>query len=74
MFDIPTLIHNGGLLLIAFIVFAETGLLFGFFLPGDTLLLSAGVIASQGQLNIFQTVPIIIIAAIAGNTAGYYIG
>ena len=74
MFDVPHLIEAGGLLVIAFIVFAETGLLFGFFLPGDTLLLSAGVFASQGKLSIFAAIPVVIISAIVGNTAGYYIG
>lgn len=74
MFDVAQIIEAGGLLLIIFIVFAETGLLFGFFLPGDTLLLSAGVFASQGHLSIYSAVPAIILAAIAGNTVGYYIG
>lgn len=74
MFDIPALIETGGLLLIILIVFAETGLLFGFFLPGDTLLLSAGVFASQGHFSIYTAVPAIILAAVLGNTVGYYIG
>lgn len=74
MFDVAHIIEVGGLLLIAGIIFAETGLLFGFFFPGDTLLLSAGVFASQGKLSIFATIPVIVVAAILGNTAGYYIG
>lgn len=74
MFDVAQIIEAGGLLLILLIVFAETGLLFGFFLPGDTLLLSAGVFAAQGQLSIYTAIPAIIIAAILGNTVGYYIG
>lgn len=74
MLDPTHLIEVGGLLLIAFIVFAETGLLFGFFLPGDTLLLSAGIFASQGQFSIYHAIPVVLVAAILGNTAGYYIG
>lgn len=74
MLDPTHLIEVGGLLLIAFIVFAETGLLFGFFLPGDTLLLSAGVFASQGRFSIYIAIPVVIVAAILGNTVGYIIG
>ncbi len=48
--NIEQLIQSGGLLLIGAIVFAESGLLIGFFLPGDTLLLSAGVFAAQDKL------------------------
>ena len=74
MLDPAQLVEAGGLLLIALIVFAETGLLFGFFLPGDTLLLSAGVFAAQGQFSIYTAIPVVIVAAILGNTVGYYIG
>src|ERR1700694_470828 len=74
MLDTTHLIAAGGLLLISFIIFAETGLLFGFFFPGDTLLLSAGVFISQGKLSIFTVIPVVVVSAIAGNTVGYYIG
>lgn len=74
MLDVAHIIESGGLLLIALIVFAETGLLFGFFLPGDTLLLSAGIFAAQGKLSLPVSILIIIIASIAGNVAGYHIG
>lgn len=73
VFD-PETIANAGLLLIAFIVFAECGLLFGFVFPGDTLLFAAGFIASQGQLDITQLVAVIVIASILGGQAGYAIG
>ncbi len=59
---------------LAFIVFAESGLLIGFFLPGDSLLITAGIIASQGHLNILLILLLVIIAAIAGDSAGYFIG
>ncbi len=56
------------------IIFAETGLLVGFFLPGDTLLFTAGFLASQGKLNIWILFPICLFAAIVGNSVGYAIG
>lgn len=74
MFDVEHLIQSGGLLLIALIVFAETGLLVGFFLPGDTLLFTAGFFAAQGNLPLPELLAVLIIAAIAGNTVGYEIG
>jgi membrane-associated protein len=62
-------------LLIAAIVFAESGLLIGFFLPGDTLLLSAGVLAAQGKLpHIAIVILVIIFASLLGDNAGYSIG
>lgn len=74
MFEVSNIIQSGGLLLIAFIVFAETGLLVGFFLPGDTLLLAAGVFAAQGKLPLGLTIIVIILASIVGNVVGYEIG
>ena len=56
------------------IVFCETGLLVGFFLPGDSLLVTAGLVASQGKLNIFYLNLLLIAAAIAGDSVGYFIG
>ena len=50
--DVETLVRVGGLTAMTIIVFAETGLLIGFFLPGDSLLVTAGVFAGTGQLNI----------------------
>jgi membrane-associated protein len=74
MFDVANIIESGGLLLIGIIVFAETGLLIGFFLPGDTLLLSAGVFAAQHKLPLGWAILVIILASIAGNVVGYNIG
>jgi membrane-associated protein len=70
----PESIAQAGLWLIALIVFTESGLLVGFFLPGDTLLFAAGILASQGGLNIYVTITVIAIAAIVGDNVGYTIG
>lgn len=72
--DVTSLIQSGGLLMIVLIVYAESGLMVGFFLPGDTLLLSAGVLAAQGQFPIELTIALIALAAIAGDNTGYTIG
>jgi membrane-associated protein len=56
------------------IVFAESGLLIGFFLPGDSLLFTAGFLASQGFLNIWLLVPVIFVAAVTGDSVGYAFG
>lgn len=74
MFDIETIISAGGLLLIAGIIFAESGLLVGFFLPGDTLLFGAGLAASQGRFSLFWLILWTALAAIIGDNVGYSIG
>ncbi len=56
------------------IVFAETGLLVGFFLPGDSLLFTAGVIAGQGKLDLWLLLPGVAVAAVLGDQLGYTIG
>ena len=56
------------------IVFCETGLLAGFFLPGDSLLVTAGLVASQGKLDIVKLNLLLMAAAILGDSAGYAIG
>lgn len=56
------------------IVFVETGLLVGFFLPGDSLLVSAGLLASQGYLNVWALGGLCSVAAVAGDQVGYLIG
>ena len=56
------------------IVFAETGLLIGFFLPGDSLLFTAGVLAGQSRLDLWLLLPGAFIAAVAGDQVGYMIG
>lgn len=68
------LIQSGGILLIAAIVFAESGLLVGFFLPGDTLLFTAGFFAAQGHLSIGWLLMAVILAAIIGDNVGYSFG
>ncbi len=73
-FDPEKLIISGGLLLIAAIIFAECGLLFGVVFPGDTLLVAVGVLAAQGQLSLLTALLVIISSAILGGIAGYYIG
>lgn len=70
----PEAIASAGIWLIALIVFAESGLLIGFFLPGDTLLVAAGVLAAGGALPIGYTILAIIIAAVIGDNVGYSIG
>lgn len=74
MFDIDRILQSGGIVAVGLIVFAESGLLIGFFLPGDTLLFAAGVFAGQGKLSLGWLLPTIIIAAIAGYQVGYIIG
>lgn len=74
MFDINHIIQVGGLLLIAAIIFAESGMMVGFFFPGDTLLLSAGVLADGGKLSLWSAIIVIAVAAIAGDNVGYQIG
>lgn len=72
--DPTTIVQSGGILLVGAIIFAESGLLIGFFLPGDTLLLTAGVFAAQGLLPLFWLLLTIVIAAILGDNVGYSIG
>ncbi len=68
------MVQQGGVPLVALIVFAETGLLVGFFLPGDTLLFVAGVGAATGYLNIWELTGALIAAAIIGDQLGYFLG
>ncbi len=72
--DLAHLIEAGGILLVAAIVFAESGLLIGFFLPGDSLLFTAGLLSAQGHMSIVPLVLIVTAAAIAGDSVGYNIG
>ncbi len=74
MFDLVMLIKTIGYLGIFGIVFAESGLFFGFFLPGDSLLFTAGLLASQGWFNIWLLVSGTFIAAVAGDSVGYAFG
>ncbi len=74
--EIEPLIRAIGVLGIMAIIFSETGLLVGFFLPGDTLLFAAGILTHQGTLglNIHLLVLLLSLAAVAGNTVGYLFG
>src|ERR1035437_2818850 len=71
-----SIILYGGIYLLLFFVFAETGLFVGFFLPGDSLLFTAGLFCSTGiiKLHLVMLVILIILAAVAGNMVGYAFG
>lgn len=72
--DVKSIIEWGGLLAICVIVFVETGLFFGFFLPGDSLLVTAGIIAATGNLSLSALLVFVTLCAIAGDQCGYFIG
>lgn len=74
--DAQHIISKGGFYLILFVIFAETGLFFGFFLPGDYLLFLAGMFVATGALDVGIVTMILglIFAAIAGNFVGYWFG
>jgi membrane-associated protein len=74
LYDVEGLIRWGGYFILFAIVFAETGLLIGFFLPGDSLLVAAGLAASQGLLEIWSLCLLLTAASISGNSLGYFIG
>lgn len=74
MINVSDIIQAGGLLAIALIIFAESGLLLGFFLPGDTLLLTAGLFAGKGKLPLGLLLVTVILSAIIGYQVGYHIG
>lgn len=76
LYHFDELIRVGGYTALVIIVFAETGLLAGFFLPGDSLLVTAGLIAAapNGPLNILLLIGLLCVAAIAGDSTGYAIG
>lgn len=67
---------QGGFFVLLIVVFAETGLFFGFFLPGDYLLFTAGLLCAGGtfDVNIYTLIISLVIAGILGNFAGYYFG
>jgi membrane-associated protein len=72
--DLPTLVRTIGYLGVAGIVFAESGLLVGFFLPGDSLLFTAGLLASQGYFSYPLLAFVVFISAILGDAVGYAFG
>ena len=74
---IETLLAKGGIFVyvgLVFIVFAETGLAVGFFLPGDSLLVVAGLFAATGKLNVAVLLVALFVAAVVGDAVGYYTG
>ena len=74
IYDVEFLVRTGGLLALIVIVFVETGLLVGFFLPGDSLLVTAGIFAARGDLDLMILNTSLSLAAIAGDSVGYGIG
>ena len=72
--DLPALIKWAGYVGLTIIVFAETGLLVGFFLPGDSLLVTAGLFSAQGLFNVYFLGALLNLAAALGNSVGYWIG
>lgn len=73
-FDLQSLIQTVGYFGVFTIVFLESGLMIGFFFPGDSLLFTAGFLASQGFLDIKILIVGCFIAAVAGDSIGYYLG
>jgi membrane-associated protein len=74
LFNVKGLIEWGGTLLVCIIVFMETGFFVGFFLPGDSLLVTAGVFAASGQLHLSELLLLVPLCAIVGDQIGYWIG
>jgi len=74
IYDVESLVRVGGIVGLTAIVFIETGLLIGFFLPGDSLLVTAGLFAARGDIEVLPLTVALSIAAIAGDTVGYNIG
>ena len=72
--DTNTLIESIGIIGIAAIIFFESGVVFGFFLPGDTILFAAGILAASGHFPIWLVIVAAFVAAIAGVTFGYFTG
>ncbi|HEY5383011.1 MAG TPA: VTT domain-containing protein [Candidatus Paceibacterota bacterium] len=72
--DIPALLLATGYLGLFCMVFAESGLFFGFFLPGDSLLFTAGLLAANGTFNIAALLIVLPIAAMLGDSVGYWFG
>ena len=74
LYDVQGLIRWGGILGVCTIVFIETGFFVGFFLPGDSLLVTAGVFAAAHLLDLKTLVSLSVVCAIAGDQLGYWIG
>lgn len=72
--NLSELIRWAGFIGLTIIIFSETGLLVGFFLPGDSLLVTAGLLGAGGYFNVYTLAPLLTLAAICGNSTGYWIG
>lgn len=72
--DPIAMVKTGSYVGIAFLIFAESGLLFGIFLPGDSLLFAAGLLSAGGFLAFGPLVLFIVVAAIVGDSVGYWFG
>ncbi|MFD0795704.1 DedA family protein [Mucilaginibacter litoreus] len=74
--DANSILSNGGFVVLLIVVYAETGLFFGFFLPGDYLLFLAGLLTAAGiiQVPMYILIPSLIAAAVLGNYTGYWFG
>jgi len=74
LYDVESIIKWGGLAMICAIIFAETGLMIGFFLPGDSLLVTAGVFAAAGHIDLYMMLLLVSLCAVVGDQLGYFIG
>ena len=74
LYDVESLIRWGGVAMICAIIFAETGLMVGFFLPGDSLLVTAGVFAAAGHFDLYSMLILVSLCAVVGDQLGYLIG
>jgi len=74
IYDVEGLVRAGGPLLVCMVVFVETGLFVGFFLPGDSLLVTAGVFAAAGSIPLRWLLIPVMLCAIVGDQLGYWIG
>jgi len=80
IYDVQGIVQIGGIALIAAIIFAETGLMIGFFLPGDSLLVTAGIYSTSANptaaplFNVVWLNLAVMVAAVVGDTLGYWIG
>ena len=72
--DVQGIVQWGGTFLVCTIVFVETGLFVGFFLPGDSLLVTAGIFAAAGHLDLATLLILVSSCAVAGDQCGYWIG
>lgn len=74
IYDVEGIIRTGGPLLVCLIVFVETGFFVGFFLPGDSLLVTAGIFSAAGVISLKWLLLPVMLCAIAGDQIGYWIG